>query len=218
MNLKNKIAPSILSADFGNFARDVKRIEAAGADVVHIDVMDGHFVENLTFGSGVVAALRPVTELFLDVHMMVENPEKYVDEFAKAGADNMSIHVEATNHIHGALQKIKNAGMKASVVINPGTPVDAIKPVLSMVDMVLVMTVNPGFGGQKFIPETMEKIVELAQIRAEKGLNFEIEVDGGIDDQTIEQAVKAGANVFVAGSFVFNGDVEGNIAKLREKL
>ena len=216
--MKNKIAPSILSADFGNFARDVKRIEAAGADVVHIDVMDGHFVENLTFGSGVVAALRPITDLFLDVHMMVENPEKYVDEFARAGADNMSIHVEATNHIHGALQKIKNAGMKASVVINPGTPVDAIKPVLSMVDMVLVMTVNPGFGGQAFIPEMMDKIRELVSIREEKGLSFELEVDGGIDDKTVELARAAGANIFVAGSFVFKGDVEANIAKLREKL
>ena len=150
--------------------------------------------------------------------MMVENPEKYVDDFAKAGADSMSIHVEATNHIHGALQKIKNAGMKASVVINPGTPVEAIKTVLPLVDMVLVMTVNPGFGGQKFIPEMMDKVRELTQIRTDKKLNFEIEVDGGIDDQTIQVAKAAGANVFVAGSFVFNGEVEKNIEKLRENL
>lgn len=216
--MKNKIAPSILSADFGNFARDVKRIEAAGAELVHIDVMDGHFVDNLTFGSGVVASLRPVTSLFLDVHMMVENPEKYVEEFAKAGADGMSIHVEATHHIHGALQKIKNAGMKASVVINPGTSVDAIKTVLPLVDMVLVMTVNPGFGGQAFIPEMMEKVTELAQLRHEKGYDYEIEVDGGIDDQTIQLAKNAGANIFVAGSFVFKGNVEENISKLRAKL
>ncbi|RZI49112.1 ribulose-phosphate 3-epimerase [Lactococcus kimchii] len=216
--MKNKIAPSILSADFGNFARDVKRIEAAGAELVHIDVMDGHFVDNLTFGSGVVASLRPVTSLFLDVHMMVENPEKYVEEFAKAGADGMSIHVEATHHIHGALQKIKNAGMKASVVINPGTSVDAIKTVLPLVDMVLVMTVNPGFGGQAFIPEMMEKVTELAQLRHEKGYDYEIEVDGGIDDQTIQLAKNAGANIFVAGSFVFKGNVEENISKLRSKL
>lgn len=218
MDFKNKIAPSILSADFGNFAAEVKRIEQAGAELVHIDVMDGHFVDNLTFGAGVVAALRPATSLFFDVHMMVEHPEKYIEDFAKAGADNMSIHVEATSHIHGALQAIKNAGMKASVVINPGTPVETIKPVLSMVDMVLVMTVNPGFGGQKFIPEMMEKVRELAQSRKEKNLNFEIEVDGGIDDKTIEQARNAGANVFVAGSFVFNGDVAENIAQLKEKL
>ncbi|WP_282674134.1 ribulose-phosphate 3-epimerase [Lactococcus cremoris] len=216
--MKNKIASSILSADFGNFARDVKQLEAAGADLVHIDVMDGHFVDNLTFGAGVVSALRSQTSLFFDAHMMVENPEKYVDDFAKAGADSMSIHVEATNHIHGALQKIKNAGMKASVVINPGTPVEAIKTVLPLVDMVLVMTVNPGFGGQKFIPEMMDKVRELTQIRTDKKLNFEIEVDGGIDDQTIQVAKAAGANVFVAGSFVFNGEVEKNIEKLRENL
>ena len=209
--MKNKIAPSILSADFGNFARDVKQLEAAGADLVHIDVMDGHFVDNLTFGAGVVSALRSQTSLFFDAHMMVENPEKYVDDFAKAGADSMSIHVEATNHIHGALQKIKNAGMKASVVINPGTPVEAIKTVLPLVD-------NPGFGGQKFIPEMMDKVRELTQIRTDKKLNFEIEVDGGIDDQTIQVAKAAGANVFVAGSFVFNGEVEKNIEKLRENL
>ena len=205
--MKNKIAPSILSADFGNFARDVKRLESAGADLVHIDVMDGHFVDNLTFGAGVVSALRAQTHLFFDVHMMVENPEKYVEDFAKAGADSMSIHVEATHHIHGALQKIKNAGMKASVVINPGTPVEAIKTVLPLVDMVLVMTVNPGFGGQKFIPEMMDKKID-----------FEIEVDGGIDDQTIKVAKAAGANVFVAGSFIFNGEVEKNIEKLRVNL
>ena len=207
-----------MSADFGNFARDVKHLETAGADLVHIDVMDGHFVDNLTFGAGVVSALRSQTSLFFDVHMMVENPEKYVDDFAKAGADSMSIHVEATNHIHGALQKIKNAGMKASVVINPGTPVEAIKTVLPLVDMVLVMTVNPGFGGQKFIPEMMDKVRELTQIRTDKKLNFEIEVDGGIDDQTIKVAKAAGANVFVAGSFVFNGEVEKNIEKLKEEL
>ncbi|QPS70554.1 ribulose-phosphate 3-epimerase [Lactococcus garvieae] len=216
--ITNKIAPSILAADFGAFTAEVAKIETAGADYVHIDVMDGHFVDNLTFGSGVVAALRPQTELVLDVHMMVEKPEKYIEEFAKAGADIMSIHVEATSHIHGALQQIKSAGMKASVVINPGTPVAVIEPVLSMVDMVLVMTVNPGFGGQAFIPETMEKIRELVKLREAKSLNFDIEVDGGIDDKTVEQAREAGANIFVAGSFVFKGDVSANIQKLRDKL
>jgi ribulose-phosphate 3-epimerase len=215
---KNKIAPSILSADFSNFAGAVEQIKASGAEVVHIDVMDGHFVDNLTFGSGVVAALRPKTDLFLDLHMMVENPEKYVDEFAQAGADSMSIHIEATPHIHGALQKIKASGMNASVVINPGTAVELLKPILSRVDMVLVMTVNPGFGGQAFIPEMMDKVRQLAQWRKENNLDFEIEVDGGIDDQTIEQARIAGANVFVAGSFVFKGDVNANVAKLRAKL
>ncbi len=213
-----KIAPSILSADFGHFTRDVKRLEQAGAEVVHIDIMDGHFVDNLTFGVGVVAALRPETSLFFDCHMMVEHPEKYITEFAKAGADSMSVHVESTPHLHGTLQQIKNAGMKASVVINPGTSVELIKPVLSMVDMVLVMTVNPGFGGQKFIPETMEKVAELSAIREAKNLNFEIEVDGGITDETISLAKAAGANVFVAGSFVFKGNVEDNIKKLKDQL
>ncbi|MQW23474.1 MULTISPECIES: ribulose-phosphate 3-epimerase [unclassified Lactococcus] len=213
-----KIAPSILSADFGHFTRDVKRLEQAGAEVVHIDIMDGHFVDNLTFGAGVVAALRPETNLFFDCHMMVEHPEKYITEFAKAGADSMSVHVESTPHLHGTLQQIKNAGMKASVVINPGTSVELIKPVLSMVDMVLVMTVNPGFGGQKFIPETMEKVAELSAIREAKNLNFEIEVDGGITDETISLAKAAGANVFVAGSFVFKGNVEDNIKKLKDQL
>ncbi|MFC4651900.1 ribulose-phosphate 3-epimerase [Lactococcus nasutitermitis] len=216
--MKNKIAPSILSADFGTFAQEVQKLEKAGADVVHIDVMDGHFVDNLTFGAGVVAAIRPVSNLFFDVHMMVEEPQKYVDEFAKAGADSMTVHVEATPHIHGTLQAIKKAGMKASVAINPGTSVELIKPVLSMVDMVLVMTVNPGFGGQAFIPEAIEKVAELAKLRTEKELDFEIEVDGGITDETISQALDAGANVFVAGSFVFKGNVTENIEKLRAKL
>ena len=213
-----KIAPSILSADFGHFAAETEKLEKAGADLIHIDVMDGHFVENLTFGSEVVAAMRPHSHLFFDVHMMVENPEKYITDFAQAGADGMSIHVEATHHIHGALQKIKAAGMKASVVINPGTSVELIRPVLSLVDMVLVMTVNPGFGGQSFIPECLEKVSELANARDAHQWNYDIEVDGVITDATIEQAKAAGANVFVAGSFVFNGDVGQNIRKLKEKL
>ncbi|OFI48651.1 ribulose-phosphate 3-epimerase [Floricoccus tropicus] len=213
-----KIAPSILSADFGHFARDAKVIEESGAEYIHIDIMDGHFVDNLTFGAGVVKAIRKSSKLVLDCHLMVENPEKYVDEFAEAGADIMSIHVEATSHIHGALQKIKNAGMKASVVINPGTPVDAIKPVLSMVDQVLVMTVNPGFGGQKFIPECLDKVAELSAIKSAKKYSYDIEVDGGVDDKTIKACRNAGANVFVAGSYVFSGDVAERIEKLKSSL
>ena len=213
-----KIAPSMLSANFATLSEEIKSIELAGADLLHIDIMDGHFVESITFGADVVKAIRPETKCLLDCHLMVENPEKYVDSFAQAGADSMTIHVEATHHSHGALQKIKAAGMRPAIAINPGTDISAIRHVLSLVDMVLVMTVNPGFGGQKFLPECLEKVRELAEIREFQGLNFEIEVDGGVDDQTIVACREAGADVFVAGSFVFNGNIEENIEKLRAKL
>ena len=213
-----KLAPSILAADFGNFERDARRLEAAGADYLHIDNMDGHFVENISFGADVVKAIRPVTKCLLDCHLMVENPEKYVASFAQAGADSLSIHVEATRHIHGAIQKVNAAGLRSAVVINPGTDISSIKHVLEIVDMVLVMTVNPGFGGQKFIPECLEKVRELADIRQFRGLDFEIEVDGGVDNQTIIACRDAGADVFVAGSYVFDGNIEENMVTLREAL
>ena len=195
-----KIAPSILSADYANFESELKKLEATGAEYAHIDIMDGHFVPNISFGAGVVASMRPHSKLVFDCHLMVSNPEHHIEEFARAGADIISIHAEATPHIHGALQKIRAAGVKPSVVINPGTPVEAVKNVLNLVDQVLVMTVNPGFGGQAFLPETMDKIRELVVLREVNQLNFDIEVDGGIDDKTIGIAKEAGANVFVAGS------------------
>ena len=203
-----KIAPSILSADYANFEAELKKLEATGAEYAHIDIMDGHFVPNISFGAGVVASMRPHSKLVFDCHLMVSNPEHHIEEFARAGADIISIHAEATPHIHGALQKIRAAGVKPSVVINPGTPVEAVKNVLNLVDQVLVMTVNPGFGGQAFLPETMDKIRELVVLREVNQLNFDIEVDGGIDDKTIGIAKEAGANVFVAGSYVFKGDVQ----------
>ncbi|MCO4468289.1 ribulose-5-phosphate 3-epimerase [Streptococcus infantarius subsp. infantarius] len=215
----NKIAPSILAADYANFASELKRIEETSAEYVHIDIMDGQFVPNITFGADVVASMRKHSKLVFDCHLMVVNPERFVDAFAQAGADIMTIHAESTLHIHGALQKIKKAGMKAGVVINPGTPVSAIEPVLSLVDQVLIMTVNPGFGGQAFIPEMLEKVQKVAKIRDEKGYDFDIEVDGGVDNKTIKACYQAGANVFVAGSYLFKAsDLTAQVETLRVVL
>ncbi|PAB01472.1 ribulose-phosphate 3-epimerase [Enterococcus canintestini] len=214
-----KIAPSILSADFANLARDIQLVEKAGADYIHVDVMDGHFVPNITIGPAVVAAIRPVTKLPLDCHLMIEKPENYIPDFAKAGADIINVHVEATPHIHRALQMIKNANVKAGVTINPGTPVAAIQHVLQMADLVLVMTVNPGFGGQAFIPEAVEKVKELKALKEEFGYHYEIEVDGGIVPDTAKICQAAGADVFVAGSYIYNApDPEDRIATLKEAL
>lgn len=215
----NKIAPSILAADYANFASELKRIEETSAEYVHIDIMDGQFVPNITFGADVVASMRKHSKLVFDCHLMVVNPERFVDAFAQAGADIMTVHAESTLHIHGALQKIKKAGMKAGVVINPGTPVLAIEPVLSLVDQVLIMTVNPGFGGQAFIPEMLEKVQKVAKIRDEKGYDFDIEVDGGVDNKTIKACYQAGANVFVAGSYLFKAsDLTAQVETLRVAL
>lgn len=214
----HKIAPSILAADYANFASELHRIDASGAEYVHIDIMDGQFVENISFGADVVASMRKHSKLVFDCHLMVVKPERYISAYAQAGADIMTIHLESTLHIHAALQKIKASGMKAGVAINPGTPVSSLLPLLDLVDQVLIMTVNPGFGGQDFIPTTMEKVAELVKYKSERQLDFDIEVDGGIDDKTIIEAKKAGANIFVAGSYLFRGDNMSNKVTLLKDI
>ncbi|CAI2597301.1 Ribulose-phosphate 3-epimerase [Apilactobacillus kunkeei] len=200
-----KVAPSILSADYLNLQSDIEKVEK-DAELLHIDVMDGSFVPAISYGPNWVPQIRKISNLVLDVHLMVVNPERFVDEFADKGADIIGVHVEATPHIHRALQMIKNKGVKAEVVINPGTPVEAIKPVLYMVDQVLVMTVNPGFGGQKFLDETVKKIKQLDDIKKAEGYDFDIEIDGGVNNKTVQAAAKAGATVAVAGSYVFGAE------------
>ena len=197
------IAPSMLSADFNNLAQSIRMVEEAGADYLHIDIMDGDFVPNISFGPMLYQGLRGQSKLVFDVHMMVTNPERYVDQVVKAGADVVTVRVEATPHIHRALQLIKAAGAKAGVVINPGTSVSAIEAVLGQVDQVLVMTVNPGFGGQAFIPATLDKVRQLADLRQKNGYNYLIEVDGGVNDKTAADCLAAGADILVAGSYVF---------------
>lgn len=199
-----KIAPSILSADFAKLGSEIKEIEDGGADYVHVDVMDGHFVPNITIGPLIVEAIRPLTKLPLDVHLMIENPDMYIKDFADAGADIITVHQETCPHLHRTIQLIKSHNVKVGVVINPATPVATIKEIIGNVDLVLVMSVNPGFGGQSFIKESLSKINEINLIRKERNLNFELQVDGGVNVNTAKSCVDAGADVLVAGSAVFN--------------
>jgi len=199
-----KIAPSILAANFSKLAEEVKEVEQAGAELIHIDVMDGHFVPNITMGPIVVEALRPVTKLPLDVHLMIEKPDMYIESFAKAGADYITVHVEACPHLHRTIQLIRSFGVKPGVVLNPHTPIESIQHVLEDIDMVLFMTVNPGFGGQKFIHSVVPKVQQLSELIKKRGLDIEIEIDGGINAETIVACAEAGATIFVAGSAIYN--------------
>jgi ribulose-phosphate 3-epimerase len=199
-----KIAPSILSADFAKLGEEIIEVEKGGADYIHVDVMDGHFVPNITIGPLIVDAIRPVTKLPLDVHLMIENPDQYIEAFAKAGADYITVHVEACRHLHRTIQHIKSFGIKAGVVLNPATPVDSIQHIIGDIEMVLLMSVNPGFGGQKFIPGVLPKIRAVKAMAEQKGLDIEIEIDGGVNPETAKLCIEAGATVLVAGSAIYN--------------
>lgn len=212
------LAPSILSANFACLERDIKEAERAGADLLHVDVMDGRFVPNITIGIPVVESIRKVTELPLDVHLMIVEPEKYIPDFIKAGADWISFHFEAAVHHHRIVEQIKELGAKAGIVVNPSTPVSFLEEILPYLDFVLIMSVNPGFGGQRFIPTSVRKIEKLRQMKEELNGELLIEVDGGIKVENVDSVLKAGANVIVAGSAVFRGDISANVKAFKDIL
>ncbi len=214
-----EIAPSILSADFARLGEDVATVQRAGVKMIHVDVMDGHFVPNISIGVPVVASLRKATDLYLDCHLMIDNPDTFTPAFIAAGAQNVTIHQEATRHLHRSLQLIKDHGAQAGVALNPATPVETLDHVLDMVDLVLVMSVNPGFGGQKFLPLAFSKIVQLAELRQALGLSFKIEVDGGVDTSNIAELTRAGCDIFVAGSSIFGTpDPAQAVESLKERI
>ncbi|MCR5667906.1 MAG: ribulose-phosphate 3-epimerase [Lachnospiraceae bacterium] len=214
----NCLSPSILSADFGQLGAAVQEVDEAGAEYIHVDIMDGHFVPNYSIGLPVLKSLRKYTEKILDVHLMIDNPEQYIHEFAEAGADIITVHAEATNHLDRLVHMIKEENVLAAVALNPTTPLSAIEYILPELDMVLLMTVNPGFGGQKFIPYSLDKIAELKSMIERKGLKTDIEVDGGITLDNVDDVLDAGANIIVAGSAVFNGDAGQNVTDFLEHM
>ena len=216
---QKKIAPSILSADFAHLADEIKAVEEAGADLIHIDVMDGHFVPNFTIGPPIVAAIKKVACRPLDVHLMMTNPDNFIPEFIKAGSDYLTVHVETCPHLHRTIQSIKERGIKAGVTLNPATPISSVEPILPEVDLLLIMSVNPGFGGQKFIPFVMDKIMAARRMIDSQGLKVELEVDGGLKVENVGAISSAGADIFVAGSAIFGSkDYKETIAKMRKAM
>ena len=217
---KIQISPSILSADFSQLGNEIKKLEVSGADMIHVDVMDNHFVPNLTIGPPVIKSLRKHTKLPFDVHLMIDPVNKYIENFAEAGSDIITIHPEATENLEASINQIKSLKKKAGVSLNPNTKIEVIKNIINQIDLVLIMSVYPGFGGQKFMPEVLEKISNLKKIKDEKKLNFDIEVDGGINFENNKKVIEAGANILVSGTTIFkenNGDIKKNIDLLKLK-